>query len=124
MARSTVNSDVNANKVDFNQKSLINFKSLNNFDKVIDKRDIPIVSMIFSIGFAFWLVLISMAFSIYKKNYSKLLMYVPILVLWLTCLASPVSGEYRYVYAMFVCLPLLWGINLREEIEDGENSYE
>lgn len=124
VARSTVNSDVNANKVDFNQKSLINFKSLNNFDKVIDKRDIPIVSMIFSIGFAFWLVLISMAFSIYKKNYSKLLMYLPILVLWLTCLASPVSGEYRYVYAMFVCLPLLWGINLREEIEDGENSYE
>ena len=113
VARSTVNSD-NDGKITLpiEQQALLEDARWNNYDSIIEKRNIPILSMLFSIGFVFWLVVVSFGYVIYKKEYRKLLIFVPVLVLWLTCLASPVSGEYRYMYAMFAMISLLIGISL------------
>lgn len=78
-------------------------------DKMIQKiyeKEIPIVSLITNIGFAFWIMLGLCFYCIYQKKYQYLLMFIPTVILYLTCLASPVSGELRYIYTMFVCLPL------------------
>lgn len=86
-------------------------------DKVIQEiyeKEIPIVSLIANIGFVFWIVLGICFYCIYRKKYQYLLMFIPIIVLYLTCLASPVSGELRYIYAMFVCLPLFSGFCLEK----------
>lgn len=113
VARSTVNSDNDGKIVlPIEQQSLLENARWNNYDSFIEKRNIPIISMLFSIGFVFWLVVVSFGYVIYKKEYKKLLIFVPVLVLWLTCLASPVSGEYRYMYAMFAMIPILIGISL------------
>lgn len=119
VARSTVNSD-NEGKITLpiQQKTLIESK-LNKYDLLIERRNIPIISMLFSIGFVFWTIIICLGYIIYKKEYRKMVMIIPVLILWLTCLASPVCGEYRYMYAMFATAPLLIGttlINNKEEI--------
>ena len=36
-----------------------------------------------------------------------ILVFVPILSLWLTCLSSPVFGEFRYIYSLFTSIPIL-----------------
>ena len=66
--------------------------------------------MFFSIGFAFWIVLFLLCYCIYKKNYKYILIFVPILALWLTNLASPVCGEFRYMYSLFTCLPIYFSV--------------
>ena len=96
-------------KLNIYEKPIINSKII---DMLIDsamKDKIPVISLIYSIGFAFWCILICMGYVIYKKEYRLLLIYIPLLLLWLTSIASPVYGEYRYVYSMFVCIPLLIG---------------
>lgn len=74
-------------------------------------RKIPVVCMIYSVGFVFWIFLIMLGYNVYKKEYKKCLIYLPILFLWLTCLASPVFCEFRYIYSLFTCIPILIGIN-------------
>lgn len=84
-------------------------------DKVIQKiyeKEIPIVSLIANIGFVFWIVLGLCFYCIYRKKYQYLLMFIPTAILYLTCLASPVSGELRYIYTMFVCFPLFLAFGL------------
>ena len=94
---------------------IMKLEELEKFDKILDRRDLPVNSMLYSIGFTFWIILIMLIYAIYKKNYNLIIIYIPIIILWLTTNASPVFGEYRYVYSMFTCLPILIGIHLREK---------
>lgn len=92
-------------------------------DFVIERREIPILSMCFSIGTAFWIVVICLGYKVYKKEYKNILIYLPIFILWLTLIASPVFCEYRYAYPIFTTLPIYIGLDFikRKEILDGKN---
>lgn len=93
---------------------IIEIQLLDNvIDSIYDKQ-IPIVSLIANIGFVFWIVLGIVFYNIYQKRYEYLLMFIPVGILYLTCLASPVSGELRYIYAMFLSLPLFVGFGLQK----------
>ena len=95
---------------------IIEGKLINKIWDLTERRNVPVLSMVFSIGFAMWLVFIQMAYIIYKKKYKLLIIFVPILALWLTNLASPVYCEFRYMYSLFTCLPiLLFVVNKNEE---------
>ena len=89
------------------QTPIIEGNIIKQIDSYIEKRSVPVLSMIFSIGFAMWLVFGQITYIIYKIQYKFLLLFVPILFLWLTNLASPVFCEYRYIYSLFTCLPML-----------------
>ena len=89
------------------QTPIIEGNIIKQIDSYIEKRSVPVLSMIFSIGFAMWLVFGQITYIIYKRQYKFLLLFVPILFLWLTNLASPVFCEYRYIYSLFTCLPML-----------------
>lgn len=101
------NRDVEPNNLGIHQDSKIQNSNIKKFDSIIEKRNIPIVSMLFSIGFMFWCILFFMMYCVYRKNYNVILIYIPILILWLTTLASPVFCEFRYVYSFITCIPLL-----------------
>ena len=95
-----------------------NFDLSNNFEikyNRVDERSIPLISMVYSIGFAFILLLFAGALAIYKKQYLNLISFIPVLTLLLTTMASPVYAEYRYIYGMILCVPLLLGMTLRNE---------
>ena len=104
------------NELGIEATSMIENKTLDFMDELIDNRDIPVISFIFSIGFMFWIDLICVIYMIYKKQYKKLLIFIPIFAVWLTTIASPVFCEYRYVFSMVVTLPIIIAsVNMKVE---------
>lgn len=97
------------------QQPKINSKIVDLASMTIDARDIPLLSMCFSIGVAFWLIAICLAYKIYMKEYKNILIYLPIFILWLTMVASPVFCEFRYAYPMFTTLPIYISLNFIEK---------
>ena len=88
-------------------------------DSYIEKREIPLISMMFSIGMAFWIIVIAFGYELLTKNYKMIIPYIIILILWLTIGASPVFCEYRYAYPMFTALPIFIGMNFIKNKNQG-----
>jgi len=70
-------------------------------------RVVPIIGLFYNIGFNFWVFIVCAVLTILKRQARYLLSFLPVFLLWLTCLASPVYAEFRYIYGLFVCLPVL-----------------
>lgn len=97
------------------EQPLVQFTFLDKVNEFVNMKNIPIISMITDIGFLFWIFLFGIMYCIYMRKYNILIIYVPILCMWLTILASPVFGEPRYVYSLFTCLPLLIGMTTKSD---------
>lgn len=110
-AVSRVTMDDPNNIMGIEQQPKINGKLVEIIDSTIDQRDIPLLSMCFSVGAAFWLIIICLAYKINIKEYKNILIYLPIFILWLTMVASPVFCEFRYAYPIFTTLPLYISLN-------------
>jgi len=78
-------------------------------------RVFPAISMMVSIGFAVWMTIVMGFILVIKRNYKLLLVFLPVFLLWLTCIASPVSGMLRYIYGLFLVLPLLVSVALQDD---------
>lgn len=76
-------------------------------EKIMSNRNIPVINMLFRSGFMVWAVLFCFAYCIYKKKYNMLLVYTPLLILWLTCIASPYVS-FRYVFGIVTSLPVIF----------------
>lgn len=100
------NRDVEKNNIGIYQDSKIEGKIVRKIDAQIEKRNTSIFSMLFSIGFTFWMIIFCMGYCVYRKKYNILLLYMPIIILWLTTVASPVFCEFRYVYSFVTSLPM------------------
>lgn len=83
------------------------------------ERNIPGFSMLFSIGFVFWALLFACLYTLYKRRW---LLLVPMLfpfAVWLTSIASPVYGSFRYGFPAVTAAPFLLGYLLgRPRLED------
>ena len=93
---------------------IVKIPLIDNIIEAIYNKEIPIVSLLANIGFVFWVTCILLVQCIYQEKYKYLLMFIPIIVLYLTCLASPVSGELRYIIGMFIALPLFLGFTVQK----------
>lgn len=109
------NRTMEENNMGISQHSLIKGKLVSKIDSIIEKRDIPIISMLFSIGMMFWMIVISLGYEILKKDYKNAISYFIIFVLWLTIIASPVFCEYRYAYPMFTTFPVYLSLNFAKK---------
>lgn len=109
------NRTMEKNNMGISQHSLIKGELVSRIDSTIEKRDIPIISMFFSIGMMFWMIAISLGFEIYQKRYKNAISYFIIFILWLTIIASPVFCEYRYAYPMFTTFPVYLSLNLAKK---------
>ena len=88
------------------QRRIIDIPAMNKMFLTIHNKNVMVVSWLTSIGLAVWSILLTLWYIIYIKKYRYILAYVPILLLWLTCIASPVSGDTRYIFPVFCTLPL------------------
>ncbi len=78
-------------------------------------REVTLLSMLFSIGFMVWIVILSAGILLAKRRGR---LASPLLLLgglWLTTCASPVFCEYRYIYGLIVSAPLCLFLALRAE---------
>lgn len=73
---------------------------------------IPLLPLLFSRGACWWIWLFCGCWCLYQ-NRKKFILFLPGLLLWLSILPSPVYNEYRYVYGLFIGLPLLLAASLR-----------
>lgn len=70
-------------------------------------KEIPVYGMLWSIGFVVWITLFFAGVMYIRKGLKAVMLYIPLLGVWATLLvATPVYAEFRYIYAMFLCLPL------------------
>ena len=92
------------------EKPLINGSFVDIIQNFIDNRKIPIIPMLYSLGFLTWIILIMMAYTIYKKERKTFLSYTPIIFVFINCIFSPVWAEFRYYYPIIVCLPVIMAI--------------
>lgn len=78
--------------------------------KIIDltaSKRLPFANLFWSIGLGFWFLVFSLFLGLYRKN-KLAISYIPFLGLWITMmLASPVYAEFRYVFGLFTCMPLI-----------------
>lgn len=79
-----------------------------------DLSYLPIIRILTSIGIIFWIFVAMFIYMLYKKMYKLTIMIMPQFVLWLTCIASPVWNELRYVLPIYTALPVLACIILKE----------
>lgn len=109
--------------IGYDRKPAVNLEFLDGYYADINGRKMPIISMWISIGFVFWIMILFIGYIVYTKKYKLILAYIPILSLWLTTIASPVYCEYRYIFGMFTCIPILTilMISLSNLKEDKEN---
>lgn len=66
---------------------------------------IPFINTLFSVSFPVWVLLFSFVIMLYKKMYTESMVFMPMILLWMTYLLGPVS-IFRYVFPIFVCYPL------------------
>ena len=84
-------------------------KTINNIILSSDdkQKDIYLLNMFLAPAFGFW-ILLALLFASMKKQKEKLVIFAPLLGIWITMMiASPVYGEYRYVYSMLLAIPVL-----------------
>lgn len=97
------------------RKPIIKIEAIDKIHDFINQKDIPLLSMLASSGFYFWLMCIAVVYCMYIKKYKLLVSYLPIFIVWLTCLASPVFCENRYIYSLYVGLPILLNLPMMKE---------
>ena len=89
-------------------------KTNENINSIIVKgeaRDLPLFGMQWSIGLCVWTIAILAVCFIRKNKFIAITPFLPCITIWITMLlASPVWGEFRYVYGLFTSLPFLIGL--------------
>lgn len=70
----------------------------------IAQQKVPVVSMLFSPGFLFWVFAFTAGYAFYRKEYRVLLPFAMVFLLWLTVILGPTYLP-RYVLILWFALP-------------------
>lgn len=71
---------------------------------------LPFIMLFFSIGLWVWIFLYLMLKAFFKYK-ATVLCFLPVLGTWLSLLiATPVFSEFRYIYSLFLCMPVFLAI--------------
>lgn len=74
-------------------------------------QNIPLVSNLFSITTPLWFLLSGMVILALKQRKREILVFIPLMMLWLTYMAGPVSN-FRYIFPIFALYPFLAAVVL------------
>ena len=67
--------------------------------------------IIYDIGLFFWIDIFALSYFILEKRYREVLLFVPLALIWLTMIVSPVYAEFRYGYPLVLSLIVIFGIS-------------
>ena len=81
-------------------------------------KRIPFYGLLWSIGFIVWVTAFAIALTVVKRGWKRALCYMPIVGVWISLLiATPVYGEFRYLYPFFMALPITLVIPYVEDVK-------
>jgi hypothetical protein len=78
----------------------------------ISIKDNALVSLFFNIGFYVSIMILLLIYNIKNKN--SIIYYVPIIILVVSILLSPVYAEFRYLYSLFILIPIFVGLTMKK----------
>ena len=78
-------------------------------------QDNALVSLLFNIGFYVTVTFLTLLYNIKNKN--NIWYYIPTIILWVSILFSPVYAEFRYLYPVFLFVPVFIGLTMRKTDE-------
>lgn len=78
-------------------------------------QKVPVIQLIFSMGTVFWILLWGMANLWSERKYRELLIYIPLVFLFVTILLGPVS-LFRYTYPLLICTPVMLSLQRKGTI--------
>lgn len=95
---------------------IFNIKSTNdgarstiyNFHHFINK--LPIIGLFYSVGFYNLALLVLIGYLLNKKHLKYVIVLIPLLMVLLVNLVSPVNGHWRYTFPIILSFPLIIGI--------------
>lgn len=76
-------------------------------DNLMNYQNIPLIGLLYSTAFPFWILLGLVAFNFYNKKYNLILLIIPLLLYFATMFIGPLNGEIRYIFCLWMCAPLL-----------------
>ncbi len=76
---------------------------------------VPFLYLVFCTGIVFWIILFLLAEVIIRRQYHKILLFIPFGALFLTILLGPVA-LLRYTYPLMVGIPILFGTTYEDEL--------
>lgn len=74
-----------------------------------------LISMLFNIGFYVTIFILLFIYNI--KNKKNVIYYIPVLILLASMLFSPVYAEFRYLYPLFLLVPIFIGLTMKKTDE-------
>ena len=74
------------------------------FTNKIYLDEVPVLSIFVNIGYTVYIIIITMMYMIYKKRWMRLIVFMPLLGIYLSCIVSPVGGEIRYFLPVYIGL--------------------
>lgn len=75
-------------------------------------HDNALVSLLFNIGFYVTITFLTLLYNIKNKN--NIWYYIPVIILWVSILFSPVYAEFRYLYPVFLLIPVFIGLTMKK----------
>jgi hypothetical protein len=75
-------------------------------------RKVPIISMLFSIAFYFWIELFLFMFCLKNKKNDIMPMFFIVMATFITCIMSPVHAEMRYAYPAVIMFPVVLSFSI------------
>ena len=72
------------------------------FTNKIYLDEVPVLSIFVNIGYTVYIIIITMMYMIYKKRCMRLIVFMPLLGIYLSCIVSPVGGEIRYFLPVYI----------------------
>ncbi len=81
-------------------------------DNIGVERNLPGIGMLYNPSFNFWILAFLCTYILYKKRYTALIPYSILFIVWLTCITSPLFGEFRYAYPAIICVPVMLALTL------------
>ena len=67
---------------------------------------LPVLSVFLSVACYTWVLIVSFAYWIYRRNQKAMLVFLPLILILLVCISGPCNGSYfRYFYPILLCLP-------------------
>lgn len=119
----TIYSDNYTKILNIKQTPIHKFWIINKLEVFLNSHNIPLLSMFTSCGFYFWLLIVSFIYLLYKKRYKIIPSIFILFGVWGTALMSPVFCERRYVYSLFIVVPLLFAICFIKKSSFKEGNY-
>lgn len=71
-----------------------------------------LIYMFFNIGLYATIAFVLFIYN--KKNKKNVTYYIPTIILWISILFSPVYSEFRYLYPLFLLIPVFVGLTFKE----------